>query len=399
MRILYLHQYFKTPAEGGAIRSYYLGKALADKGHEVVMLTSWKGNKLKQERIAGMEVIYLPVSYSNHMGFWGRSRAFIEYLRLAEQQLDKLVPADLVYATSTPLTIGLLALYVRWRYKIPFIFEVRDLWPDAPIELGFIRNKQLIMGLRKLEKTLYQKAEVVVALSPGIAEGIKKVQPEAKLHMAPNMADCSFFKPTSKPEELVERWGLAKKFVISYTGAAGVANQLEYLLDAAKACLEAKLPVQVLIAAEGSQLEALKLQAKELDNVMFLPYGSKEEVREYLAVSDAAYTSFAPKAVLQACSPNKFFDGLAAGKLCIVNTPGWLKDLVEQQGCGFYAPPESPQKFVELLLPYLQDKDLLRQAQQRARHTAEMLFSRRGTASGIVALVEEVAAAQRSSLG
>jgi glycosyltransferase involved in cell wall biosynthesis len=392
MRLLYLHQYFKTPEEGGAIRSYYIGQALVEAGHEVVMLSSWNGPRLKIEKVGGMQVHYLPVPYSNHMGVLGRSKAFLQYLRLARRQIDALLPADLVYATSTPLTIGLLALYGRWRHKIPYVFEVRDLWPEAPIQLGVLRNKVLIRGLRRLEQTLYQKASAVVALSPGIAEGIRRSHADAPVYLAPNMADCQYFEPLPKAAELVAQWGLEGKFVISYTGAAGLANQLESLIDAARACQGAGLPVHFLVAAEGARLEALKAQAAGLQNVLFLPYGTKEAVKRYLAVSDAFYVSFGPQPVLESCSPNKFFDGLAAGKLCIVNVGGWLRQLVEVQGCGFYAPPQDPQAFVHLLQPYLAQPSLLEGAQAAARRTAEQLFSRRQITAGLVALLEGLVA-------
>jgi glycosyltransferase involved in cell wall biosynthesis len=388
MRILYLHQYFKTPEEGGAIRSYYIGKALAARGHEVVMLTSWNGRVEKKEQIAGMEVHYLPVPYDNAMGFGRRIQAFVQYLWLARQRIDQLMPADLVYATSSPLTIGLLALYLHKRYKLPYVFEVRDLWPEAPIQMGAIRNKLLIKSLKALEKQVYQQAAVVVALSPGIADGIKKLHPAATIHMAPNMADCEFFRPVPKPGALVKAWGLEGKFVISYTGAAGATNHLEYLLAAAKACLDAQLPVHFLLAAAGSELERLKQEAAALKNLSFLPFGGKEQVREYLAVSDASYTSFGPQPILQTNSPNKLFDALAAGKLCIVNTGGWLKNLVEEQQCGFYAPADEPSVFIQKLLPYLQQPSLLEQAQANARQTAETMFSRSNVTAGIAELLE-----------
>ena len=391
MRILYLHQYFKTPEEGGAIRSYYLGQALAQRGHEVLMITSWNGSHLKQETLAGMQVFYLPVPYSNHMGFWQRGSSFLRYLQLARKLLDQLIPADLVYATSTPLTIGLLALYLQKRYRIPYLFEVRDLWPEAPIQMGVLRNSLLIGGLRRLERKLYQKAATVVALSPGMAAGIRKSYPGARIELAPNMADCRFFVPTPKPLHLLEQWGLQGQFVISYTGSAGPVNNLYFLLAAARACQVAALPVRFLVAAAGACRAAIEQEAAGLHNLLFLPYGSKEQVREYLAVSDAVYISFAPKPVLETSSPNKFFDGLAAGKLCIVTTRGWLQELVEEAGCGFYANPERPQEFADRLQPYLQDAERLQLAKEQARQLAETRFSRSLVTKKIVALVEGLA--------
>lgn len=390
MRILYLHQYFKTPESGGAIRSYYVGKALAERGHEVVMLTSWKESYHKTEVVDGMQVHYLPVPYDNSMGFWQRGNAFLKFLQLARLQLDKLVPADLVYATSTPLTIGLLALYAQRRYAIPYLFEVRDLWPEAPIQLGFLNNKLLIAALQKLEQQLYKKAAVVVALSPGMADGVRGRHSQALVHVAPNMADCQFFHPSDTPAALVEQWGLQGKFVVSYIGSAGVVNHLEFLLEAARACQEAQLPVCFLVAAEGARLPHIKQLAAPLKNLIFVPYGNKEQVSSYLAVSDAVYTSFAPKPVLETSSPNKFFDGLAAGKLSLVNTKGWLQQLVEENQCGFFAPPEEPTVFVERLRPYLQNPRLLQQAQANARRLAETRFSRQQITAQLVDLVEKL---------
>ena len=391
MRILYIHQYFKTPEEGGAIRSYYLASALAKAGHEVVMLTAHNKENYEVQHINDIEVHYLPVYYSNRLSTLGRSKAFLRFLRQARRLILQLAPYDLCYVSSTPLTIGLLALYARQRLKTPYIFEVRDLWPEAPIQLGFIKNTALKKSLKKLEKMLYNRALAVVALSPGIASGIKKAAPTAAVHLIPNMADCNFFKPAPKEEAFARLLGAEDSFVISYLGAAGPANQLEFLLEAAQACQAHQPAVKFLLAAEGKDLDGLKEKAAQtsLKNVLFVSYGSKEQVKNWLSISDATYTSFAPFPVLQTNSPNKFFDGLAAGKLSIVNTRGWLKELVEEHRCGFYATPEKPQDFVEQLKPFLENNLLLQEYQQNARRLAEEEFSRELLSRKLLGLIEE----------
>lgn len=392
MRILYIHQYFKTPEEGGSLRSYYLASALAKAGHEVVLLTAHNREAYEVRHINGIEVHYLPVFYSNKLSSFGRSKAFLRFLWQAGRLLVQLAPYDLCYLSSTPLTVGLLALYARQRLKAPYIFEVRDLWPEAPIQLGFIKNPALKVALRKLEQMLYKRAEAVVALSPGMEDGIRKVAPATPVHLIPNMADCSFFQPTPKKRDLARLLGLENSFVISYLGAAGLANHLEYLLQAAQACQGHRLPVKFLIAAEGSRLHVIKEEAAQsgLQNILFVSYGSKEQVREWLSISDAVYTSFGPHPILKTNSPNKFFDGLAAGKLSIVNTPGWLKEVVEEHCCGFYAQAENPGNFIEQLKPFLENTSLLQQYQQNARRLAEEKFSRELLSKKLLRLIDTV---------
>lgn len=392
MRILYIHQYFKTPEEGGAIRSYYISTALARAGHQVVMISSHNENKYEKQEIEGVEVHYLPVYYNNSLGSLGRSSAWLRFLRKARILIDQLIPFDLCYVSSTPLTVGLLALYIRQRYHISYIFEVRDLWPEAPVQLGYIRNPAIKSTLRSLEKRIYEKASAIVALSPGIEAGIRRRYPPAEVYLVPNMAECGFFKPVPKSTGLTAALGLANNtFVVSYFGAAGPANQLEYLLHAAQACQLHKLPVMFLIAAAGSRLETLKKysQTLGLHNLIFVPYGSKQQVRNWLRVTDAVYTSFGPHPVLQTNSPNKFFDGLAAGKLSIVNTMGWLTELTENHQCGFYANPLDPEDFVAKLQPFLADPKLLESYQQNARLLAETEFSTDKLLKKLQSLIEQ----------
>lgn len=378
MRILYIHQYYKTPEEGGAIRSYYISSALAQAGHEVVMLTSHNEPEYQKRKIEGVEVHYLPVFYDNKLNSLERSMAFLRFLRTARNFIDRLAPFDLCFASSTPLTVGLLALYARRRYKIPYIFEVRDLWPEAPIQLGYIRNPAIKATFQKMERHIYAKAQKVIALSPGMAEGVKKVSPASQVIIIPNMSDCDFFKPQPKSRPFARIYGLENSFVISYFGAAGPANHLEYLLNAAQAVEYHQLNVQFMIAAKGSQLEYTQEQARSrnIRNIVFVPYGSKQQVQNWLSISDAVYTSFGPYPILQTNSPNKFFDGLAAGKLSIVNTRGWLKELAEENRCGFYANPEDPEAFVRSLKPFLENPSLLNEYQQNARKLALKQFSK-----------------------
>ncbi|PRY07855.1 glycosyltransferase involved in cell wall biosynthesis [Pontibacter ummariensis] len=374
MKILYIHQYFRTPEQGGGLRSYYLSKALVQAGHQVEMITAYEGDSYYTACVEGIKVHYLPIPYSNNFGFSRRVLAFLRYTLQSIWLALKVKGVDLCYITSTPLTVGLVALAVKKLKGTPYYFEVRDLWPEGPVQLGFIRNKLLQRLLYTFERYIYKQAEKVVALSPGMARGVRPYVSPGKVAVIPNMADCSFF--TSKSPL---RHSLEEPFVVCYTGAIGLANHLEYLLDVAQACLQHHLPqVQFLIAGEGAMEDRLKekAQALGLHNITWLGYLNKMEIRELLSSAHATYTSFAPFPILETNSPNKFFDSLAAAKLTIVNTKGWLKEMVEEHGCGFYADPQEPASFVQQLKPYLAQPCLLVKAQHQARELAKTEFAR-----------------------
>ncbi len=377
--ILYIHQYFKTPQEGGAIRSYYLSKGLVENGFKVEMITSHNDSIYTIKEIDGIRVHYLPVSYSNDMGFISRTLSFYKFVRKAKRLAKTFQGIDHAYITSTPLTVGLIGLWLKKHLNINYTFEVRDLWPTAPIEIGAIKGRFLKKRLYRLEARIYQHADRVVALSPGMRDWIKSVVPEKDVFMIPNMADCQFFQKEIKDPKLVAFYHAEKPFVITYLGSIGLTNHLEFLLDIAEEAKAADLNIDFKVVGEGSQLRNIKLQTylKKLTNIEFIGHQNKEGVRRILNITDATYVSFADLPVLGTNSPNKFFDSLASGKLTIVNTPGWTKDMVEQYKCGFYANPHEPNEFVTQLRPYLEEKELLETSKNNARRIAESLYSKK----------------------
>ncbi|MDN4166720.1 glycosyltransferase family 4 protein [Cytophagales bacterium LB-30] len=369
MKILYIHQYFKTPEEGGAIRSYYLAKGLVDKGHEVEMITSWNQSTYQRVNYQGIVVHYLPIPYDNRMNAWMRMMAFIRFVLKAIALGQKIKQVDVIYATSTPLTTGWIALRLKKLLQVPFYFEVRDLWPEAPIQMGYLN----LPGAKKLafalERLIYRHAEKIIALSPGIQQSIVQRFPEKTVHLIPNMADCAHFSASDNSESPL--------FSIGYTGAAGRVNALDSLLRIAHYCQEENLPIHFKILADGADLPRLKTLAYEsrLNNLAFYPFGDKQVVKAFLDKVQAVYVSFADKPILQTNSPNKYFDGLAAGKLIVVNIEGWLAEMAKDHRFGFFANPYFPAEFVEKIKPFMINRDLLKTYQNNAREVAENYFS------------------------
>ena len=208
---------------------------------------------------------------------------------------------------------------------------------------------------------------------------VQAIAPQIPNYLIPNMADCDFFGPSSSKNKQViaQKYQIPSKFVMSYLGTLGFANHLEYLLEIARTCQDQQLTqLHFLIVGKGKQEKTLQKQAKayQLNNLQFIPHLDKQGIREILELSEATYTSFLDNPVLQSTSPNKFFDSLASGKLSIVNVKGWLKELVEEKQCGFYADPNKPEDFIQKIQPFLANPDLLSNYQANARQAAQRLF-------------------------
>lgn len=403
MKILYIHQYFRLPNQDGGHRSYYIAQALQNAGFEVEIITAKNKeddkennkNQYKKINVDGLTIHYLPIEYHQSMGFWGRIKAFRNFFWEAYKmalQIHDTKKIDLVYATSTPLTVGISAFLLKIRKKIPYVFEVRDLWPDAPIALGFLKNFFLVKGAKFLEKKIYKNAKHIIALSPKIQQEIQKKVTDnpIPIDMVPNMADNGLFFLQKKFDDAFNAQhsvypleNAGKKYhTIAYMGSVGMSNHLEYFLDIAeKAQHSTEKNIQKLsfwIVGNGSELEKLKkiVHDKKLWNILFFKSKEKEILQKFLKHVDFVYISFLKKEILESNSPNKFFDALAMGKCTLVNTKGWLQELVEQHKCGFYANPETPQSFLDNIKPLLENEILLYEMQKNAKKLAQEQFDK-----------------------
>jgi len=373
MLITIYHSYFRSPQEGGGIRSYHLAKKLLKEGHDVKVVS--RHNKLKGEQLVdGIPVTYFHIPYKNEFGVLRRSLVFILFL-IRTTWLASKNKCDLNYIISTPLTNGLIGIVAKSIRKTPFIFEVGDLWPDVPIELGIIKNRSLQRILLALEKKIYQHAVSVVALSPPMKKIIEeKTNGSKKVTSIPNFSDCEFFKPTDPPDAFAK----SGPFKISYIGTFGLANDLGQWLDLAKVLEKDQLPVQIKMMGDGAQKEALKtkIEQEEIGNVELLPYSGYEGVKKLLESTHAVIVSFSKGRILHTGSPNKFFDGLAAGKLIIHNLDGWINDSVTSSKCGLRHDAQEPSSTAKKLKGYVDEPELLNQAQSNSRNLAISEFEK-----------------------
>lgn len=399
MKILYLHQYFKSLDEPGGHRSYFLAQKLIEKGHKVIVVTSNSDHRdwdfIKKKEVDGIEVIYIRSTYSNYMGNLKRIMSFLKFMFASTIVSLRIKGIDLVFATSTPLTIGIPVLIMKWIKQKRYVFEVRDLWPDAPISVGAISSNVIIKFLYLLEKIVYDNSEHIIALSPGMLSGITgKGVLDEKVSLIPNMSNLEYFYPRKKDKTLAKIFDIdLSKFNIIHFGTIGLANGLETILETAKICENNCIKdVDFTFLGYGKQEPILKriCEKNNLSNVKFLGNQLLKTVSEIVNLCDCSIVSFMKLDILKTNSPNKLFDSLSAGKPIIVNSNGWTKDLVENYGCGYYTDPDRPIELYQKIIEMKDNKGMTKQLGKNARKLAESKFDKNKLGAGFVLLLERV---------
>ena len=371
MRILYLHQFFITRGGVGGTRSYEFARRFVERGHAVRMVTAGEGSRT----VEGIEVMGVRGAYAEYMPATAMSNA-ARMLAFARFAAGATVAAlrgprpDVIYATSPPLTMALPALAAALRWRAPLVFEVRDLWPEAPIQMGALRNPLAQRLARAVERFVYARSTRVIALSPGIQAAL----PPGKSVLVPNAADLDLFEPAPPPGE----------FRVSYFGTLGEANDVTAAVEAAR-----RLPDMTFVFMGDGKRRA-ELERSAPPNVEFRT-GTKEEVARLAAESSACLTLFKDVPVLATNSPNKLFDTFAAGRPAVVNMNGWMRELVERNEAGVYVRPGDVDDLVEKLTRLRDDPAAAGRMGRNARALAEREFGRDELAARALAVLEEAA--------
>lgn len=405
LRLLYFHQHFATPRGSTGTRSYEFARALRARGHQVTVICGahrLSGVDLPYDAargwhrgdVDGIDVISLPLAYSNRDSLFRRGLAYVRFA-LRSVRLALTLDCDLVFATSTPITAALPGLAAKWLRGKPFVFEVRDLWPELPRALG-LRNPFVLGGMSLLEFLAYRSADACVGLSPGIVEGIRaRADERLPVAMIPNGCDLEVFHP-AKRVPLALPGVSPGDFVAGFTGAHGVANGLDALLDVAQELKRrGEHRVKLAFIGDGKEKERLAAKAAELGlgNCLFFPPVAKADLGAITASLDCGLMVLKDvPAFYRGTSPNKFFDYLAAGIPVINNYPGWLAGLIRDHECGIVVPPGNTGAFADALQRLAADPAAVRAMGAAARALAEKEFARPLLAGRFVAVLEAHAA-------
>src|SRR5690625_1601903 len=387
MKILYLHHYFNTPEMSGGTRSYEMARRLVAAGHEVHMVTSWRRpDKSSQDWFetneAGIHVHWLPVPYSNHMSYGERIRAFFRFAHQAGKKAKEL-RGDIVFATSTPLTIAIPAVSAIKKLNIPMVFEVRDLWPELPIAIGALTNPAMVWAAKKLERWAYKHSSAVVALSPGMKEGVIKAgYSQAQIATIPNSSDNVEFayNETAAAEFRNQRFWLGDRPLLVYTGTFGKINGVTYLAELAQALLAINPEIRILLVGGGREDALLKSRATELgvlDKNLFIEDRiPKKKMPAVLSAATMACSLVIDMPEMRPNSANKFFDALAAGKPIMINYGGWQDELINKHDCGISLWQKPINEAALKLAEHITDKTWLQEAGNASRLLAEEYFDR-----------------------
>ena len=394
MKILYFHQHFSSPSGSTGIRSYGMARCLVERGHEVTMIcgsylgssTGVVGPFLNGQRrglFDGIYVIEFELAYANTDGLIKRSATFFKYV-LRGIKLVFTEKYDLVFATTTPLTAGVPGIVARWLRNKPFIFEVRDLWPELPRAMGVITNPFVLGLMSMLEWLSYHSANHLVALSPGIARGIEKRGVTLdKISLIPNGCDLDIF------DTEVEAWRpdtiSDTDLLVLFAGTHGLANGLDSVLDAASELnSRGRNDIKFLFLGQGKFKQSLMDRATRegLDNVVFHDPVDKNRLAGLMSSTDVGLQILANIPVFYyGTSPNKFFDYISAGVPVLNNYPGWLAELINDNGCGFSVPPADPIAFADVLENAAGNRYDLKVKGSKARDLAIEKFDRKILAS------------------
>jgi glycosyltransferase involved in cell wall biosynthesis len=403
MRVLLIHQSFTSPDEPGGTRHYELARHLTGLGHRVTIVASdlsyltgkrvlAKRKLISEQDLSGVRVLRAYTFPALHGSFFWRVISFISFMFTSVIGGLRAGPVDLVMGTSPPIFQAVSAWFVSLLRRRPFLLEVRDLWPEFAIGLGVLRNSTLIAFSRRLEAFLYSRARMILVNSPAyhdylIAKGI----PEKKIRLISNGADPEMFKVAGKGKRIREEFGLNGQFVVSYTGALGLANDIPTILRAADQLRDDR-HIHFLLVGDGKERANLEALAgtMRLSNVTFTGSRPKSEMGEILAASDACLATLKDIPMFRTTYPNKVFDYMAASRPTILAIDGVIRRVIEAAQGGIFVPPGDAAAVAVAVRVLSQDRHRCEQMGRAARAYVVEHFNRSNQASEFEAVLTSV---------
>ena len=389
MRILYVHQYFSTPRGATGTRSYEQARLMHEAGHEVTMLTSAAQLRpeelppgrglVRRGEIDGVRCIVLDVPYHQRMGYGRRIFSFLRFMIAASRIAVTERRIDLLFATSTPLTVGVPALCARWLRRRPYVFEVRDLWPDVPLGMGILEPGLAAWLLKRAERAIYRGARLIVAVNEDVGERVLQTAgKKIPLVIAPNACDLELFRPDRDGGGFRRRHGIEGKILCVHTGAMGPVNGLDDVLDAA-AALRDEERLCFLLIGEGREKGRLRerVEREGLSNVRVLDGVPKTELADVLATADLGLMTVRPIPILELNCANKYFDYLSSGLPIVLNYGGWQARALAEGEAGLSAAQGDLDGFVSAIRRLAGEPELRERMAANARRLAETRFDRR----------------------
>ena len=392
MNILLFHQYFLGKNDPGGSRwnqfSNYFSKESNQKLIVIAGNIHYSTNKritknifFEKQLVNENLTIFRTWTYSGYnKSYLGRIIGYLSYTFSSLIRAIFIQNIDIIICTSPPLLIGVSALIISKIKNIPLVFEVRDLWPESAVSTGVLSNKTIISFLYFLEKKLYKNAKKIVVLTPAFRENIIERFPEHihKIEIITNGADFNLMKPGKMNNWVRKTYGWNDKFVFSYFGAHGVANDLIQIIKVATIFKNNDKLLFALIG-DGMQKTWLKQKVKEykLKNIHFIDSVSKDKVADFINASNVCLAILKNVDTFKTVYPNKVFDYMACKKPILITIDGITRDLIESCQCGYYSKPGNTKEFKKTIDKILStDSKILEKLGQNGYDFAVKNFSR-----------------------
>jgi glycosyltransferase involved in cell wall biosynthesis len=404
MHILFLTHYFPPEVNAPASRTYEHCKHWVLEGHKVTVVTcvpnhpggriypGYRNRLFQKETKDQIEVLRLWTYLTPNKGFLKRSINYIAFMLMAILSLPLLPKTDVVISTSPQFFCGMAGFFVSRLKRIPWILEIRDLWPDSILAVGAIKYKSIIRMLEYLERFVYKNADKIVALTNAFkTHMVAKDIAEDKIEIITNGVDLSLFRALPKNNDLSEKLKLNGKFVVSYLGTHGMAHGLETVLKAAKV-LEEQSSILFLLAGDGAErnrLLALRDEMK-LKNVMMLSQFPKDKVPYLLATSDACMVLLIKSDVFKTVIPSKIFEAMAMRRPIILGVDGECRRIIEAANCGICIEPENSQQLAQAVLELFNSSELSETLGNNGRNVLEKNYDRNKLAKKYLKVMQNV---------
>ena len=394
MTIIYFYQYFTTPKGSYGTRVYEFTKKWVEKGHKVIVVTSVYAKSdiratkfLETQEIDGIILKIINVTIDNKQSFLKRIYTFLVYSFFSSFYAFTL-KFDLVISSSGPITAGIPGLIAKIFRRKKFIFEVRDLWPEGPIELGVLKNKLIQKASYAFEKICYKNSSLVVALSPGMKSNITDRFPETNVISVTNSANIELF---SSPKEAITHPQLVgKKFAI-YTGNIGLVNNSELLYRTAKKLKEqGRDDIAIILIGDGQQKEEIMKKSKSLNTIIFLGLMPKIELINLVKNALVSLIPLNDTPMLSTSSPNKLFESMAAAVPVIQTTNGWIKEMLEKSQSGFTVSPTNEDELFEKLIFLADNETESKEIGRRGFEFARSNFDKNTLSDRMIKAIEKI---------
>jgi glycosyltransferase involved in cell wall biosynthesis len=417
VKILYVSQYYPPEIGAPAARVSELAREWAARGHQVTVLTAFPqhpfGRKLpsdrgvltRRERDGDVEVVRTYIFAGPNAGFWRRIASFVSFM-LSAMLIGpfRVGKPDVVIATSPQLFTAIAGRWISWLKRVPFVFEVRDLWPESIVEVGAMRPGRAIRILKRLAAALYHSADRVVTVGRGYRRRVLRNYrvPAGRIEVVTNGVDLELFQfSEAQRRQVRQAQGWDHEFVVMYLGTLGMAHGLEFVLEAAErmnaqSIAERPAPLFVLVGdgAERAKLESLARQ-RGLERVQILPAQAKDQVVGLYAAADVCLVPLRRVELFTDVLPSKMFEIMAMQRPVVVSVDGEARQEIEQAGAGVFVQPESVAGLIAAVERLRSDPDLSAQFGRAGRKRVEKLFNRRVLARRYLRILDQLLSERR----